>query len=215
MKVTEPMEPASIDAVVFDVGGVLIEWDPRHLYRRILDDADRMEAFLSQVCTPAWHAKHDLGVPFSTSIPALTTEHPEWADEIRAWADRFAEMWKGPVPGSVEAFAALRASDNRPPIYAATNWGSDSWKLAKTLFPFLAWFDGELVSADVGLLKPDPRFYEVLVRRFELTPSSTLYIDDNPENVEQARQSGFLVHHFTGAVRLTRHLERMALIAAV
>jgi len=212
MKVMEPMEPGSIDAVVFDVGGVLIDWDPRHLYRKIFHDADWMETFLSEVCTPAWHSQHDLGVPFSTSIPALGTEHPEWADEIRAWADRFAEMWKGPVPGSVEVFAALRASDNRSPIYAATNWGSDNWKLAKTLFPFLEWFDGELVSADVGLLKPDPRLFELLMRRFRLTPSSTLYIDDNSENIKQACQTGFVVHHFTDADGLTRRLERLALI---
>jgi 2-haloacid dehalogenase len=212
MKVMEPMEPGPIDAVVFDVGGVLIDWDPRHLYRKIFHDADWMETFLSQVCTPAWHGQHDLGVPFSASIPALTTEHPEWADEIRAWADRFAEMWKGPVPGSVEVFAALRASDNRPPIYAATNWGSDNWKLAKTLFPFLEWFDGELVSADVGLLKPNPRFFELLMRRFRLTPSSTLYIDDNTENIKQACQTGFVVHHFTDAHGLTRRLEQLALI---
>ncbi len=212
MRVTELREPGSIDAIVFDVGGVLVDWDPRHLYRKIFHDADWMETFLSQVCTPAWHRQHDLGVPFSTSVPALAAEHPEWADEIRAWADRFVEMWKGPVPGSVEVFAALRASDTRTPIYAATNWGSDNWKLAKLLFPFLEWFDGELVSADVGLLKPDPRFFELLGRRFRLTPSSTLYIDDNAENIKQAGRTGFVVHHFTDADGLTRRLEQLALV---
>ena len=212
MKMMKPREPGSIDAVVFDVGGVLIDWDPRHLYRKIFPDADRMERFLSQVCTPAWHAQHDLGVPFGSSIPSLVAKHPEWADEIRAWADRFEEMWNGPVPGSVEVFAALRASDKRVPIYAATNWGSDQWKLATRLFPFLGWFYGELVSADVGLLKPDPRFFELLVRRFHLTPSSTLYVDDNAENVKQARKTGFAVHHFAGAEELTHCLEQLALI---
>jgi 2-haloacid dehalogenase len=212
MKVTERIEPGSIDAVVFDIGGVLVDWDPRHLYRKVFAGDDRMETFLGQVCTPAWHAQHDLGVPFSSSIPAQVTAYPEWANEIRAWADRFAEMWKGSVAGSVDVFAALRASDNRPLIYAATNWGSDNWRLAKTLFPFLEWFDGELVSADVGLLKPDPRFFELLVRRFNLTPSSTLYVDDNTENVNQACRTGFVVHHFTGADGLTRRLEQLALI---
>jgi len=210
--VKEPIEPGSIDAVVFDVGGVLIDWDPRHLYRKVFLNDDRMETFLSQVCTPAWHAQHDLGVPFSTSIPAHVMGYPEWAEEIRAWGDRFEEMWKGPVPGSVEVFAALRASDNRVPIYAATNWGSENWRLAKTLFPFLSWFDGELVSASVGLLKPDPRFFALLVRRFQLTPSSTLYIDDNAENVKEASVTGFAVCHFTTAHRLARRLEDLALI---
>jgi 2-haloacid dehalogenase len=211
MHMSEP-KPGSIDAIVFDVGGVLIDWDPRHLYRKIFRDDERMETFLSQVCTPTWHAQHDLGVPFSTSIPTLVTQHPEWSAEIRAWADRFEEMWKGPVTGSVEIFAALRGSDNRVPIYAATNWGSENWKLAKTLFPFLAWFDGEVVSADVGLLKPDPRFFELLVRRFDLTPPSTLYIDDNADNVRRACRTGFVVHHFGGAQELARRLEQLALV---
>ena len=206
------VHPGSIGAVVFDVGGVLVDWDPRHLYRKILADDDRLETFLGQVCTPAWHAQHDRGVPFSSSIPAQVAAYPEWADEIRAWADRFPEMWKGPVPGSVDVFAALRASEDRPLIYAATNWGSDTWRLARTRFPFLEWFDGELVSADVGLAKPDPRFFDLLVRRFNLEPSSTLYIDDNTENVKEACQTGFLVHHFTDAEGLTRRLEHLALI---
>jgi 2-haloacid dehalogenase len=104
-------------------------------------------------------------------------------------------------------------SIRQPPTdYAATNWGSDNWKLAKTFLPFLEWFDGELVSADVGLLKPDPRFFELLMRPFRLTPSSTLYIADNSENIKQACQTGFVVHHFTDSDGLTRRLEGLALI---
>jgi HAD superfamily hydrolase (TIGR01509 family) len=90
-------------------------------------------------------------------------------------------MWTGSVPGSVKILEALRASEPQRPIYAATNWGSDDWRLAKTLFPFLESFDDELVFADVGLLKPDPRFFDLLVRRFNLTPTSTLYIDETPK----------------------------------
>jgi 2-haloacid dehalogenase len=201
-----------IDAVVFDVGGVLIDWDPWHLYRKVIANDDRMETFLSQVCTPTWHAQHDLGVPFGSSNPALVTAHPEWAEEIRTWGDRFEEMWKGPVPGSVEVLNALRPSDNRVPVYAATNWGSENWRLAKTLFPFLEWFDGELVSADVELLKPDPRFFALLVRHFQLTPSAALYIDDNTVNVKAASQTGLIVYHFTGAEGLARRLEDLALM---
>jgi len=212
MAVMERTERGSIDAVVFDIGGVLVDWDPRHLYRKVFLDADRMEVFLSQVCTPAWHAQHDLGVPFSSSIPALVSEYPEWADGIRAWEDRFEEMWSGPIPGSVEVLFHLRASDNRVPLYAATNWGSDNWRLAKTLFPFLEGFEGELVSADVGLLKPDPRFFDLLVDRFGLTPASTLYIDDNPANVRAAAQRGLVVCHFTSAEQLDHLLGDLGLI---
>ncbi|MGA2520351.1 MAG: HAD-IA family hydrolase [Acidimicrobiales bacterium] len=212
MTAVERTERGAIDVVVFDVGGVLVDWDPRHLYRKIFSDADRMESFLGEVCTPSWHAQHDLGVPLSSSIPALVSAFPEWSEEIHAWEDRFEEMWNGPVPGSVEVFAALRASNSRVPIYAATNWGSDNWRIAKTLFPFLHWFDGEVVSGDVQLLKPDPRFFDLLVRRFNLTPSSTLYVDDNPENVRAASQKGLVARHFTSPERLASLLEDLGLI---
>lgn len=212
MAVMDRTEHGSIDAVVFDVGGVLVDWDPRHLYRKVFSDAGRMEVFLRQVCTPAWHAQHDLGVPFSVSIPVLVSEYPEWADEICAWEDRFEEMWSGPIPGSVEILLQLRTSDKRVPIYAATNWGSDNWRRAKTLFPFLHGFDGELVSADVGLLKPDSRFFDLLVERFALTPASSLYIDDNPENVRAAAQRGLVVCLFTGADQLDDVLRNLGLV---
>ena len=212
MTVTQRTGRGSIEAVVFDIGGVLVDWDPRHLYRKVFSDTDRMERFLSEVCTPAWHAQHDLGVPFSSSIPALVAEYPEWTDEIRAWEVRFEEMWNGTIPGSVEILTALRAADNRVPMYAATNWGSDNWRLAKSLFPFLGGFDGELVSGEVQLLKPDPRFFDLLVDRFGLTPALTLYIDDNLENVRAALQKGFVVCHFTSAGQLNRLLVELGLI---
>lgn len=214
MSMRVPDGRAPIEAVVFDVGGVLVDWDPRHLYRKVFTDGERMETFLSQVCTLAWHAQHDLGVPFSSSIPAHVRAYPAWELEIRAWADRFGEMWNGPVPGSVELLARLRASDDRLPIYAATNWGSETWAIAQTLFPFLGWFDDAVVSAEVGLIKPDPRFFALLVRRCGLNPTSTLYIDDNPANIEAASRMGFAVWHFQGAGGLARHLEDVALLRA-
>jgi len=208
----ESTEAGPIAAVVFDVGGVLIDWDPRHLYRKIFTSDHRMELFLGEICTPEWHAQHDLGVAFDASVRALVERHPGWADEIRAWGERFEEMWSGPVPGSVEVLAALRESDHRVPLYAATNWGSDTWELATTLFPFLTWFDGALVSARVGLLKPDPRFFDLLVQRFDLDPPSSLYIDDNAGNIDAASRRGFVVCRFTGAAVLARRLEAMGLL---
>ncbi|HXW39487.1 MAG TPA: HAD family phosphatase [Acidimicrobiales bacterium] len=182
------------DAVVLDVGGVLVDWDPRHLYRRIFSDPAEMERFLADVCTPEWHLQHDRGIPYEETIPALVAAHPDRAAEIRAWGDRFDEMYGGAIRGTVDLLAALR--DRDVPSYASTNWGAESWARAKLAFPFLDWFDGALVSGEVGISKPDPAFYALLVERFALDPSRTFYVEDNEENLRAAGAAGFVTHHF-------------------
>ncbi|HXQ61511.1 MAG TPA: hypothetical protein VN796_04205, partial [Acidimicrobiales bacterium] len=117
-----------IRAVVFDVGGVLVDWDPRYLYRRIIPEEEAMERFLAEVCTPEWHAQHDLGASYEDTIPVLAAAHPRWADEVRAWGERFVEMYGGAVEGTVALLADLRR--RRVPLFASTNWGAASWQEA-------------------------------------------------------------------------------------
>ncbi|MGH9029467.1 MAG: HAD family hydrolase, partial [Acidimicrobiales bacterium] len=145
----------ALDTVVLDVGGVLLDWDPRHLYRKLIPDPTHMEDFLARICTAEWHAQHDLGAPFTTTIPPLVRAHPEWTAEIEAWGERFPEMWAGPVEGTVEILNELRGDG--VPVYAATNWGADNWTTGNDLFDCLHLFDGALVSGQVGIMKPDPR----------------------------------------------------------
>jgi 2-haloacid dehalogenase len=196
--------------VVFDVGGVLIDWDPRHLYSRLIPDPERMEVFLGEVCTPRWHLQHDLGLEFTDTIPPLVRAHPEWEEEIQAWGDRFEEMWGGQIQQSVDLLEALHR--RATPLFASTNWGAQNWLLAKRLFPFLEWFNGTLVSGEIGIAKPDPRFYDLLIERFDLEPSSTLYIEDNLHNLEAAATRGFVIHHFSTPQKLAEELCRHGLL---
>ena len=199
-----------IRAVVFDVGGVLVDWDPRHLYRRIIPEEEAMERFLAEVCTPAWHAQHDLGASYQDTIPALAAAHPQWADEVRAWGDRFLEMYGGVFEGTVALLADLRR--RHVPLFASTNWGAASWKEAKTRYEFLDWFDGALVSGEVGIAKPDPAFFARLIVTFRLHPPDTLYIEDNLTNLEAAAARGFVTHRFVSSQALATELRRHGLI---
>lgn len=202
---------SAITAVVFDVGGVLIDWDPRYLYRTLIPDEADMERFLTQVCTPEWHAQHDLGVSYQDTIPALVAAHPDWADEVRAWSERFTEMYGGSLDGSVALLGMLR--EQRMRLYASTNWGAQSWAQAKANYEFLNWFDGALVSGEVGVAKPDPAFFELLIAGFELDPPATLYIEDNLTNLSAAAGHGFVTHRFVSSEALAAELRRHRLIA--
>ena len=203
---TEP----SIGAVVFDVGGVLVDWDPRYLYRTIIPDEADMERFLAEICTPQWHAQHDLGVSYDVTIPALVAAHPEWADEVRAWDARFLDMYGGIFEGTVDLLAGLRR--RRVPVFASTNWGAQSWAQAKARYEFLGWFDGALVSGEVGVAKPDPAFFDLLVATFGLEPAETLYIEDNVVNLRAAGERGFVTHHFVSPTALAAELRRRDLV---
>ena len=199
-----------IRTVVFDVGGVLVDWDPRDLYRTIIPDEEVMERFLAEVCTPEWHAQHDLGASYEDTIPPLVAAHPQWADEVRAWDERFVEMYGGAFDATVALLADLRR--RRVPLFASTNWGAESWRQAKARYPFLEWFDGALVSGEVGLAKPDPAFFELLVETFGLHPPETLYIEDNLANLQAAADRGFVTHRFLSSQDLAADLRRHGLV---
>ncbi len=199
-----------IRTVVFDVGGVLVDWDPRYLYRTIIPDEEVMERFLAEVCTPEWHAQHDLGASYEDTIPPLVAAHPQWADEVRAWDERFVEMYGGAFDATVALLADLRR--RRVPLFASTNWGAESWRQAKARYPFLEWFDGALVSGEVGLAKPDPAFFELLVETFGLHPPETLYIEDNLANLQAAADRGFVTHRFLSSQDLAADLRRHGLV---
>jgi len=199
-----------IDAVVFDVGGVLVDWDPRYLYRTLIPDEQEMERFLAEVCSLEWHAQHDLGASYEDTIPALITDHPLWADEVRAWSDRFVEMYGGIFEGTVELLGQLR--QRHVPLFASTNWGAESWELVKARYPFLRWFDGALVSGKVGIAKPDPAFFELLTETFGLVPEATLYIEDNLVNLEAAARQGFVTHLFVSPEALRAELDGRGLL---
>jgi 2-haloacid dehalogenase len=190
--------------VVFDVGGVLIDWDPRHLYRKLFADEAKMELFLAEICTPAWHAPHDRGVSTAVSCAELASRHPQVSELIWDWSTRSEEMIGGTDAGSVEILRALR--ETPMPCYALTNMEAETYPLRLERFPFLGWFDGTVVSGQEGVAKPDPAIFIRLLDRFGLTPCTTLMIDDKKENLEAASELGIQTIHFLSSRQLRADL---------
>ena len=199
-----------VKAVVFDLGGVLIDWDPRYLYRKLLDDEEAVEEFLATVCTPEWNAEQDRGRPFAEGVAELVERHPAHAAAITAFHERWPEMLGGAVGSSVEVLAELRAAG--VPVYALTNWSAETFGIARERFEFLEWFDGVLVSGEERMIKPDPAIFRLLLDRFGLDPAATFYVDDSEPNVEAAGRLGFDAVRFTTPAHLRRDLEARRLL---
>ena len=201
------------NAVVFDLGGVLIDWDPRHLYRKLFagDDAG-MEDFLATVCTHEWNRCQDAGRSFREGARLLKAEHPEKTELIDAYHRRFDEMIAGSLAGSVEILAELRGFGT--PLYALTNWSAETYPLVRARFEFLNWFRGILVSGEEGVIKPDPRIFALLVERFTVEPHSTVFVDDVEANVAAAQRFGLHAVHFTTSAELRQELVRLGLLSA-
>jgi 2-haloacid dehalogenase len=202
-----------ISAVVFDVGGVLLDWDPRHLYRKLFDDEQEMGRFLEEVCTLEWHAAHDLGMPTERSCAALAEAHPEQAELIHAWGARSEEMVAGPITGTVQILHTLKQAGM--PLYALTNMERETYPRRRERFEFMRWFDGTVVSGFEGIAKPDPEIFRRLLERYSLPPATTLMIDDTERNLAAARGIGMRTVRFESAEQLRQWLEDAGVLAAV
>lgn len=206
------MPTPAIDAVLFDLGNVLIDWNPRHLYRRLIDDEVRMERFLAEVCNHDWNIQMDGGKPFAQGVAELSRRHPEEAALIEAFWTRWPEMLGGAIAGTVDLLAALRANGLR--VHALTNWSAETFPHARHRFGFLNWFEHIVVSGEIGLVKPDPAIFRHAIERCRLEPARTLFIDDSPVNVAGATAVGLQTHHFTGAAALRAILEQLGALPA-
>jgi 2-haloacid dehalogenase len=197
--------------VVFDLGGVLVDWNPRHLYRALFaDDPAAMERFLGEICTEAWHRKHDSGVSFAENAADLIRRHPGHADMIRAWGARFDAMIPGPIAGTVAILEQLAARG--VPLYAVTNWPGEHFPTARVRFPFFSRFRDIAVSGVERIAKPDPGIWRVLFARNALDPKECVYIDDVAANVEAAARLGMTALHFTDPAGLAADLSRLGLL---
>jgi 2-haloacid dehalogenase len=198
-------------AVVFDLGGVLIDWDPRHLYRQLFDDPDEMEMFLAEVTTAEWNSHQDAGRPWADAIEILIAEHPERRKLIEAFHRRWPEMLAGEIPGTVDVLAELRAAGGLR-LLALSNWSAEMFPVALERFDFLGWFEGIVISGDVGVNKPDRRIFEHLVERFGIEAEAAVFVDDSPANVEAATGLGFRAFRFTDAAALRLALVQLGLL---
>ncbi|MEL6187483.1 MAG: HAD family phosphatase [Myxococcota bacterium] len=201
---------ARTEAVVFDLGGVLIDWDPRYLYDTLIPDEERRAFFLGEVCDMEWNAKMDRGLPFAQAIKTRQEKHPDFASEIAAYFERWEEMLGGPIQGTVELLEAL--DDARVPIYALTNWSAETFGHALARYPFLGRFRDIFVSGEERVAKPEMNAYVLLLERNALEPAKTLFIDDREKNVQAARLAGMQAVTFKGPEELRRELVDRELI---
>jgi 2-haloacid dehalogenase len=202
---------ANRSVAVFDLGGVLIDWNPRYLYRQLFDGDERaMEHFLETVCTPDWNDQQDAGRTFADACASLKLDHPAHAELIDAWIERYEEMLGGAISGTVEILAELQARG--VPLYALTNWSTETYPAALKRFEFLKWFQGVLVSGDVKLLKPDTRIFELFLETYAIDPARAVYIDDRKPNVEAAIALGMHGIVFTDPSALRAELVKIRLL---
>jgi 2-haloacid dehalogenase len=193
---------------VFDLGGVLVDWDPRYLYRDLFGDDDAMEMFLGSVCNSEFNHELDRGRPFAEALAELAERHPNDAEMISHYP-RWDNMIRGAMDDTVALLADLRGG---VPIYALSNWSAETFPVARRRFEFLEWFDGIVLSGEEGLCKPEPEIFRVLCDRYGLTPSTTVFVDDVQKNVDAAADQGFDAVLFTTAAQLRSDLETRNLL---
>lgn len=202
---------ADLRVVIFDFGGVLVDWDPRYLYRRLFPgDPAGMERFLAEVCTTEWNQRQDAGRPWVEAEAELVALYPAQADLIRAYRERWAETLSGPIDGSVAILGEVRAAGHR--ILGLTNWSHETFPRARVRFPFFDWFDGIVVSGEEKLIKPDPRLYVRLLERYRVDPARAVFIDDSLNNVEAAAALGIHGIHFRSPSALRDELTALGVL---
>jgi 2-haloacid dehalogenase len=197
-----------IQAVVFDLGAVVIDWDPKHLYRKVFDgDEAKMETFLSRICPPDWNERQDGGRSLAAATAERVAAHPEWEREIRAFYDRWIEMVGGPIPGTADIMGELAALGVR--LFALSNWSAETFPLVRHRFPELDLFEKIIISGEHRCAKPDERFYRIALDKFGLPAANLLFIDDNLRNIRAAERLGFQSLVFTSAEKLRGDLRAM------
>ncbi|MDK2980523.1 MAG: 2-haloacid dehalogenase [Chloroflexota bacterium] len=183
-------------AIIFDLGGVLIDWNPRYLFRKLFDgDEERVEWFLTEVCPQSWNVQMDGGYPFEQAIAERIEKFPELSEELHAYWERWEETIGGAIPGTVEILAELREAGY--PLYVLSNWSAETFARVRAHFPFLDWFDGLVISGQIGLLKPNREIFEHLLEQVGRPAEECLFIDDHATNTEAAEQLGFQTVLFT------------------
>lgn len=203
-------DKSSATTIVFDLGKVLIRWDPRNLYRKIFTDESRMEWFLSEICTLDWNEEMDRGRPFAEACEELVQLHPDLEKEIYAYWERWDEMLDGEISGSVEIFREVKEAGYR--TAALSNWSAETYPVAETQFGFLAWFDARVISGNYAMAKPDKAFYDVLLHELDQPADELIFIDDNENNVVAARAHGIDTIHFKNSDGLRTELEERGIL---
>ncbi|MGI8634542.1 MAG: HAD family hydrolase [Segetibacter sp.] len=187
--------------IIFDLGGVLIDWNPEYLYQKIFKDEKEMKRFLNSICTPEWNEEQDGGRPLQEATEMLIEQFPQHKENIGAFYSRWPEMLGGEIQETVGIFKELKET-KKYKIYALTNWSSETFPIAAARYPFLQWFDGIVVSGAEKMRKPFPQFYELLLKRYDVSAAEAVFIDDNKRNIEAAKKVGIDSIAFADAPQL-------------
>jgi 2-haloacid dehalogenase len=199
-------------AVIFDIGGVLLNWNPHHVYlKRFGGDAQAVDAFLNEIGFYEWNTAMDQNLTFAEGVAELSARFPQYSELIRAWDDHWEEAISGQIQASVDILYALKQAG--VPVYALSNWSEEKYKLTRPRFPFFNWFDGLVISGQIGILKPDPRIYAYLIEKIQLPAKNCVFIDDTAVNVEGARQAGLDAIHFQSPGQLKKDLLQRGLLS--
>jgi 2-haloacid dehalogenase len=200
-----------IKNIIFDLGGVLIDWNPEYLFRKLIPDEEKRKTFFSDICTAEWNEEQDGGRSIADATSMLIQQYPDHADLIIAYYDRWEEMLGGPIQDTVSIFKTLKEADKHK-FYALTNWSAETFPKALVLYDFLHWFDGRLVSGEENTRKPFADFYQLLLDRFSLKPEESIFIDDNLRNIKAAQAMGIYSIHFTSPAQLVEDLKNLNLL---
>jgi 2-haloacid dehalogenase len=193
--------------IVFDFGGVLLDWNPRYLYRTFFGDEKEMEHFLTNICTEQWNAEQDKGRSFAEGVTTLQSQYPEYREAIRLFADKWEDMLKCEIPESVEILRNVKNQGFR--VFGLTNWSAETIPLVYQKYDFFKWFDGIVVSGKEKLIKPDKRIYKILLDRYMLNAEESVFIDDNSDNIKAAKELGFKTILFDNATNVQEQLSNL------
>jgi len=200
-----------IRAIVFDFGGVLLDWNPRYLYRKLFNgDSSRMERFLTEIDFVGWNFQQDKGRPFAVAVAELSAQFPQYADLIKAYSERWEESIAGPIEATVDILQELKRAGY--PLYGLSNWSLETYQRVRTKYPFFKLFETILVSGEVQLAKPDPRLFTLFLERIGRLAEECLLIDDSHVNIEAAQQMGFSTIQFESSSQLEQDLQRLGIL---
>jgi len=206
------MAKVNIENIIFDLGGVLLDWNPEYLYSKIFDeDQKKMDWFLQNICTTEWNMEQDAGRSFKEGTELLLNQYPQYETWIRAYFDRWEEMLKGEIDDTVLILNKLNAL-NEKKLYALTNWSAETFPLAKARFSLLKIFKGIVVSGVENTRKPFPKIYEILLNRYQLKADTCLFIDDNQDNIDAALRMGMAAIHFRDSNQLNKELVQLGIL---
>ncbi|UKB85208.1 HAD family phosphatase [Chryseobacterium sp. MEBOG06] len=190
--------------IIFDLGGVLLDWNPRYFYRNIFKDPAEMEWFLSNICTDDWNLEQDRGRTFEEGISILKRKYPQHSVNIQFYFSQWEKMLIGEIPGTVHVLKELK---KKYAIYGLTNWSEETFPIAYNRFDFFKLLDGIVVSGTEKMIKPDKEIFRVLLDRYNLKAEDCLFIDDNKDNIQSASELGFESIHFSSANQLSSVLK--------